>query len=726
MKTRLLLLFLLAVPLAAETWSGLGSSELGPAPGNRLGLRAAASRDGMLAAWWDTRTGRYDLYAARMTGDAEVVDRAGLLIGSAGTQLAVEPIAVGSDGRDYLVIWRDANQLFRTTIDADGTIETRAAGEVVLPLAGKAIMPVALAWDGERYAFAYAVQEFGGVLSTYTYAQLLDRRGEPLSGPLRLTTGVCFGYCSFEPRIPMTAVSAAAGEWLAGPAGTFFFLQQSMFPPAGKLENVPPSAATPVTGHIAGVDAAGYYAIGREYRPEGGIVLRRFGPKGQLVERPLGLPWQWSLHETVAAGRMIYFTARRYEQEGTVWRLFGLRRGSLANGGTPGAPAEPRDLRALIAGPAGPTLFWSDGRDLPGAPADPYATNWVRWRDEFYAAPVGSDLWNRGGALVSASPAMQIRPEIARGAGTSWLAVWIEESGRQSLMAAALDRDARAGEAAVVGSVRGVIDDVRVAFDGVRYLVVWHQSHRREAFDYTPGGAIYGRFVDGGGRPAGEPFLIARHSDTAPLASLVWTGDSYRLSTHGALFRIAASGMILESSDEYDYEAPSFVAVMPGTGALAGLTADIEVSVVSAGPLELVSYRPLDNPKTRFGYGWYDVAPAVAAGGGTWIGVFYEWGGEADLYLGGSDGWKYLPYSSRGARPHAEWNGREFVVSAGAVIARHRSDAARTLIDVRTLGDHTVECSAAPDGTDAAIVLRRRGRPGYELPRVEAARVEFR
>ncbi|MBI2214171.1 MAG: hypothetical protein HYU52_11040 [Acidobacteria bacterium] len=99
---------------------------LGPAAGNQQGPAIAEGRDGFLSTWIDTRKGNEgDLRAARLDGEGNVLDAAGLLIegNDDDASFYITSHRVFWTGTRWLVLYLKGNALKMARLDPDGTIE---------------------------------------------------------------------------------------------------------------------------------------------------------------------------------------------------------------------------------------------------------------------------------------------------------------------------------------------------------------------------------------------------------------------------------------------------------------------------------------------------------------------------------------------------------------------------------------------------------------------------
>jgi hypothetical protein len=129
------------------------------APGYQGGATLAFNGSQYLIAWTDIRnnlqTGRWDVYAARLLPDGEVLDDGGVLIDPAGSE-DVE-LTAASDGVGFLLGWRDytpdQGSIWVRAVSVQGGIGVGARVPVVTE--PRIQSTPSLAFDGLEYAIAW-------------------------------------------------------------------------------------------------------------------------------------------------------------------------------------------------------------------------------------------------------------------------------------------------------------------------------------------------------------------------------------------------------------------------------------------------------------------------------------------------------------------------------------------------------------------------------------------
>jgi hypothetical protein len=698
MRASVLLLVLSATLSAAAQSFPLGSDALGPAPGERTRVAAAAHADGYVVAWVDQRVRSNDVYVARLNARGELLDREGVrLLPAARTTTGDGPV-VASDGKDAVVVWRsyfDPGGIHSARVGADEVTPARSIGSG---------LPVAMGWSGRHYILLFG--DYDGSL----HAVLLDREGQPASGVLQLSAS--WRRASIACGDGNCFVAFAGPEGVRG--GT---IGEALFPRTGDTA----AAVLPrlFQGYdvSVGVDGEGYYSVERasyKLTVRRHPLSRRTGAAGPSWAARLpadALRSQYSVPvppggggtcQTVARDGAVYVTCRSGYFGDQVELLRVTRSGaeSLA----PPDPARLHDSLALTPGPAGLTVFWGDDR----------YRHWTvsfttEPRLQIYAAPLDGEAWRRGGTLVSSSRAREVKPHIARGQ-SSFLATWVEERLDAELYGAVLDATGRPLGAPFLLARAPYIDEALAEFDGERFLVVWRTLEGNpNDFDSR---SLHGRFVEPHGAAA-EPFTIAEGS-AGFATSLLWNGFEYLAGVNRGVERLSASGEMLGLAwDSFDSVQLAYDA---DTHEYTGLGSDYEGTVIAAGPLWFVGYTPIRAsghldpaccPGTRFFTAFYGTAPAVAAGGGHSIAIVAEAGFASGLRI--APDWALLPYPPVGGdrRLQALWRGGEFVVAAGKTLARHAPDG--TLLGTQSLGTDVAESAIAIGGATSIIAVVQRG-----------------
>ncbi|MDQ3280240.1 MAG: hypothetical protein M3Q69_02375 [Acidobacteriota bacterium] len=709
----LALLFAAAAAFSAAADSfPLGTGAIGPVPGERDSVAAAAHANGYVAAWIDHRIGGNDLYVARLNARGELLDREGVHVPGTSRLASTAGPVIASDGKDAVVVWsRGAMQ--SASITETSVSAARSIGSA---------LPVALEWSGRHYVLLFSRHD--GALG----AMLLDREGLPASGTLQLTTATDeLRQGSIACRDGNCFVAFRRNGLIYG--GT---IGEALFPRRDQTASYDLRRLFLADAVAVGADAQGFYTVApARFR----ITVRRHGgtrpvdrvPRWSRVpvemiagEYSVEAPLVYRDLHTVARDGVIYLTS-----ESLLLRITAAGAEAIA----PPQPAKPFDRVALVSGPAGLTLFWGDDRARESLD---YGT--VR-HAQIYAAPLAGREWRSGGVLVSSSRARELMPRIARGRD-SFLAMWVESRLDNALYGNVLDAAGLPfGQPFLIARDRTMAEAL-AEFDGERFLVIWKTAEARTngRGTYT----LHGRFVEPHGA-TGEPFVIAGGAELA--TSLVWNGSEYVLGTQGGVLRVSRWGQLLgeETLGWPDADAIE-LAYDADTHEYSGITHKYHSSVIAVGPNWFVDYtavratpalEPICCSTRPLGAAWYGTSAAIAAGGGHRLAIVSVVGySDGALFI--APDWQMLPYerATPVRRLQALWRGGEFVVAAGKTLARHAPDG--TVRGTQSLGDDVVESTIAIGGPATMIVALQRGdflfgagraAGSLELQQVEVARV---
>jgi hypothetical protein len=683
---RLIFLVFLATAVAAQESFPLGRTELAEAPRDRGLFRGASSAYGHLAVWLDLRASdEGDIMAMRLRGDGTPLDGEGLVLGRRrGGPFAV---TVASDGRDFLVAWSD-HGLRVARVTREGKVFARA--DALTRSDQKQLLLVS---NGSSYLYRY--REDG-----QSYVALLDADGDPISGSLRFRDDV------------VAATRTHSGAYLVMSRDFYGVVRggvlgEDQFPSRGRSATLPqlPRIIERARNLKLQTDERGIYSIYSVLKgPRNFLVYQRHdGQTGATISRPLEIFWdypdEWEVH-TVTSERSLHIaTIGPYYGQQIVLREVS-QSGRMTERARPGGAASPGWIGALLNGAGGPLLIWGDERFWStGA--------------QMYAAVIASRPWTAGGTLLSRSRRAQSMPRIAAGS-RGLLAVWREIDARSAVVARLIASDGRPlTEPVVIVAPGATVDDLAVAFDGERFLVVWGVWEH---------GGVMGRFVDPDGRPAGDPFLIdARESR---IASLLWDENRYVLTGLHWVLQFDRAGNQL-TPPEYEGLALYTALCAECSDRYAGLAIGPSSWDVATPYFEVRSFATPDWDTIHFSRlpfeaGWDFVKPALARRGNTFFGILYS-GGSLRSYPHGSE----LPYNvtSSARRMQAEWNGHAFIVAAGGTIAVH--DAEGALIHHESIGDDVVASAFALEGAHAVTMVYQRGEPVRgSLERIEAKRIE--
>lgn len=697
----LLTLLLAAAALSAHSAESflVGRTDLAGVPFGAGGLRAASSRTGHLAVWVDHRASHVgEIYATRLTSDGRPIDAEGLLLGTLPSYTSHVDIFVASCQGDYLVVWRvHGPPTMAARVRADG----RVSVQTIDPFPDHGVAPRSLVSNGSSYLL-YAD-------GSRAEAVLLDLDGRPTTGPLKLGSETADVAGTRHGSWFVTTE-----EWDKTVRGGI--VTPEMFPKLGRRRELRPLRRLVDHSEIllSGSDAAGVYTLRREGEGSKALyVYQRYNDLTRELEGwPLKIARTTEGHDlrAVTSGRSLYIA---YSDRGLLREAARLYRvgsdGALREIQRPGGGV-PLSQVVLFDGPAGVVMLWRDAGI-----------------GQIYAATVGGSAWIRGGTLLSRSRRAQVKPRIAQGS-MGHLAVWTEVDARESLVARLLDGDGRPITEPVVITSTTFLQDVLVAFDGRRFLVVWQNTEW----------GVAGRFLTPDGTLSGEPFVILPGESVSPLtiASLIVDRGIYMLTVGDGLVRVSDAGDVLDDKPLSLRGYRTYLATCGDCEDSYFTALGVELTAANVRP-QYSTYRHLaigeyggrfaivgEGERLKGGREWGNVAPAFAKSGDGVFGVTYDARDGALQSLAG----KLMPYQLvlHIIRMQAAPIGDEFVVAAGRYLARHAADG--RLIGYEAITPDATDSNFVVDGTDSLVVLyqeRGLGRGGA-VSSIRATRVDIR
>ena len=685
------LVCLAALAANAQSWD-LGTSELRPAPGERAMLATAASNGAHLAVWVEDR---YWLYAARVSAAGEVLDPVGIVLGD---HLWSSAPVVASDGEDFVVAWRNQRALLQT-------VRITAAGDVIPSgWAANHGSPRALSSNGRTYLLVLYDRENEVVL--------LDRNGVPVSGALTLPE---VSRCTTASRGGMWLVACREIDERTGGRWVSAEVYESDFPPAGQrraLELAPmfesdryaeiaqlAVAATP-RGFVSARSVTRYFDGSDIFlRRHGADIERLPGRVARDLDVRIPLEGKNVVALTLSVdGDAVYVGydaitpfCGRCHTEATTAGVFHVERRRVRE-----AVAGTRTSAALSVSPLGPTAFWVDENDrqLYAARATGGAAGAPLHVSKRLAA-------HSGGRLVSA-------------AGVH-LALWLDSGPRPQFLYTMLSDEGAPLTPPLVLGPGGT--NLSAATDGQSFFVLWN-SDGWQGSVIAPDGVI----VRG-------PFPVALPaSDT--IGSMAWNGSAYVLGLNaGRVARLSPDGAVIarvrvaEHNEQVDLVGVGDQLLALATriwaqGCLCGTNFETR-AIPLDGELRPDDVR--DEPWRGRAWAWH-----------TWLGYF-AFGSGADhrllvradsvegLQVIGDDGEpRAVPYGS--GVPSVFWDGEEFLVASGDVLARHAPDGAYRGVTPLPADACAVGVTVDRDRVPVVLTERFEGRtPRLRVTRLRTA-----
>jgi hypothetical protein len=147
------------------------------AAGNQSSPAVVFDGTGYFVVWADTRSGRSDIYGARVTADGVVLDPGGIQITNTPSVAELDP-TIAFDGTNYFVVWDLAScpcGLFGSRINTGGTVLD--PGGITLQTAGSPWRPT-VAFGSGTYLVAWQVS--GGVTTPDVAAERVGTDGAVL------------------------------------------------------------------------------------------------------------------------------------------------------------------------------------------------------------------------------------------------------------------------------------------------------------------------------------------------------------------------------------------------------------------------------------------------------------------------------------------------------------------------------------------------------------------
>jgi hypothetical protein len=476
-----------------------------------------------IVVWQDSSSGSYDVYALRIDGEGDAIDAGAIA-------LTVNPedqghAAVGFNGADYLVVWQDRRN---GTTDIYGT--RVSAGGCVLDSAG---IPVSLAEGDQKQpdiassgGTSLVVWQDSRASFDEVYGARLDSQGAVLDpSGIPISTGY---YEPWSPRASFdganylvvwddwqdpygvraarvdtggsvldlggVAISAAEGGWapdMVFNGADYFLIWQDgacgsydMFGARMSVELVPLDSA-PTDISLATRDQR---APAVSYDGSNHLVV-------------------WTEHYCADAD----LRATRVGTDGTVLDQFGI-----AVSAAPGNQAQP----ALAFGITDYFVVWQDSRDGPYEYCDIYGTR----------VTPGGAVVDPSGIPISLHTMSQEEPDIAFD-GVNYLVVWQKEvlGPISDIYGARVDVEGEIldPEGIAISDATDTQEYPAVAFDGVNYVVVWQDKRNGGRYDiYAARVGSDGAVIDTSGILVSDAAWSQKQPDVA------FDGVNYLIAWH--------------------------------------------------------------------------------------------------------------------------------------------------------------------------------------------------
>ena len=488
---------------------------------------------GYLVVWEESRNETdYVIRGTRVDESGGVLDADGLAIGGAGHSQANPDIAF--DGTNYLVVWQDArdgstNDVYGTRVSPDGVVlDPLGIGIATGP--GHQATP-AVDYDGASYFVVWTDTVNYDIL-----ARQVDRSGELLGAdPITIcdATGT--------QRRPEVAFD---GErhlvvWQDGRNGVDYDVYAARVTTAGTVlepTGIPiQTAADDQTSPALAFDGSGYLITWTDAGSGlGDIYGARVNTSGAVLDIS-GIPICTDLRtqdsSAIAFDGVRFLVAWRDERtrlSGTVDDVYGTRvttDGVVLDGSGLVLSTQSNQQRgpAVAHDGSGYLVVWADGRDT------------VSSRTDIYGVRISANgtVLDPSGLQISTASGAQYSPAVAFG-GTDYLVAWTDER-------SAVDRDIYGARVTSQGAVLdpeglavsvepGDQRDPAVASDTASYLVAWADERDPSTAPDVYAGRV--SFAGDALDPSGIPLSTA--SGAQNRAQLAFGSDEYLAVWHDA------------------------------------------------------------------------------------------------------------------------------------------------------------------------------------------------
>jgi hypothetical protein len=513
------------------------------AAGDQLYPTVAFDGTDFLVVWQDERSGWLDIYAARVTGEGEVLDPSGIAVSTA--QYDQEFPAVESDGSGFLVVWQDSRgdeyyDIYGARVTAAGAVLdpagiaiSRAVYDQMFPAVDFNGMDYFVVWEDERNGlgdiYGARVTRAGVVLDTAGIAVSVapDDQGGPgitsdgsnsfvvwhdarssgyydiygarvtQAGVVLDPTGIAVSTAPDEQEWPAAAFdgtnfNVAWQDWRGGMAGDIYCARVSAAGTVLDPSGIAVSKTEDDQGYPRVASAGSNFLL--VWQDERGGSYDIYGARvtgSGTVQDTSGIVLttatneQW--HPAIAAAGTTFLVVWQDNRSGT-WDIYAAR---VTESG-------------MVLDPSGLSVSAASGdQSLPTVASDG-ETFLVAWTDErggpepdIYAARVTHDgvVLDPGGIPVSAATSGQWESSVAFG-GTTFLVVWPDARGGSSDVYGA--RITAAGNVLdpsgiAVSTGTGDQGHPAVASDGRDFFVTWEDSRSGSTYD------VYGARVTAAG-----------------------------------------------------------------------------------------------------------------------------------------------------------------------------------------------------------------------------------
>ncbi len=573
----------------------------GPAPQSQINPAAAFGDTTYFVVWNDPRSvTSYEIYGTRVAAGGKVLDPAGIAITSSAPDQ--EDPAIGFDGTNYLVVWKDARNgtnydIYGSRLSTGGTVLD--PGGIAISVTPQGQSDVAIAFGDTTYLVVWAdsrngvaniygarVTPGGAVLEPSGIAICADpggqsrpavtfngsnwlvvwediRGGNPHIYGTRVATdgtvldslGIAVSSLTGDQVYPAAASNGTTSlvVWDDKQSSSSHDVYGARVASNGTVldsTGIVISAATGDQGYPAATfDGTNYFIVWDDYRnvTSWDIYAARMDSSGTVLD-PAGIPV--SLYASQEFGPAVAssgggFLMAWIDSRNVLKDIYGIR---VASDGTVLDPQQIA-ISTSASNQSCPAMAF-DGWD--------YLAVWHEWRlgtsNDIFGARVGTDgtVVDTLGIAISTGSKDEMYPAAAFG-GTNYLVVWQDyRNNAYDIYGARVGADGSVLDPAGIGvsTATSPQEYPAVASDGVNFIVVW-EDKRSGSYD------IYAARVSPGGSvldPVGIPISTATGDQVHPAIAfdgtncmVVWQdlrGINYDI--YGA--RIAPDGTVLDAA----------------------------------------------------------------------------------------------------------------------------------------------------------------------------------
>jgi len=527
------------------------------------GAAIAAGGTQFLVTWYDGRNGTNDLFCARVTGEAVVLDPGGVPVSTA-AYAQVYP-AVAWNGTDWLVVWHD----YRTSANDTDVYGARVSGTdgTVLDPSGIAISvrsgyqsDTAVAWDGTNFTVVWRDSRNRATSDDIYGARvsgagtILDADGFAISTASNIQSDPAIAWNGTQHLVVWLDPRTSGNSKVYGARVTS---EGSVLDPSGIAISL--TAYGPWRPAVA-ANGATFLAVWEDWRNNGKDVYgaRVSDAAGPLDASDFLVSQSANAQHTpsVAWDGTNYLAVWQDERSGTYSDIYGARLSGVdgalldASGIAISTAANDQWVPAVAWNGSNYLVVWEDERN---------STSYA----DIYGARVSAAgvVLEATGIGISTGVNDMAQPAVASD-GKDFFVAWDEARGAPTytdILGARVSGEGTVVDTTPIVIKAGTLGEwaPALSWDGTNYLVVWYESRSVTYFD------ILGARVSGAGAVLDSPAIVisaATSDQSRPDVTwdggnhlVVWqdhrsgpTGVSGTWDIYGA--RVSAAGSVLDPS----------------------------------------------------------------------------------------------------------------------------------------------------------------------------------